>query len=75
MYPNSIYFGRKVVPRNSHWAKVYTIWVHGPLYPKPLKEPLKEPLKIRLVGGGQRGATGAEVQTAQGLPSRKGFRV
>ena len=35
-YPNRDYFK----------AKVYTIWVHGPLYPiKPLKEPLQESVK------------------------------
>ena len=30
MYPNSIDFGLKVVPKKVLWGKVYTIWVHGP---------------------------------------------
>ena len=31
MYPNSIYFGPKVLYRDYFKAKVYAIWVHGPL--------------------------------------------
>ena len=31
MYPNSIYFGPKNLYRDYFKAKVYAIWVHGPL--------------------------------------------
>ena len=31
MYPNSIYSGLKIILFGYFGAKVYTIWVHGPL--------------------------------------------
>ena len=41
-------------------AKVYTIWVHGPLNPEPLKEPLGEPM-------GYRGPYCGEAETPGGV--------
>ena len=39
MYPNSIYFGLKVIPIYRYFgAKVYAIWVHGP---KKLLKPFR----------------------------------
>ena len=42
MYPDSIYFGLKVL--GTLGPKHILLGYMGPLNPKPLKEPLKEPL-------------------------------